>query len=123
MPGLSISSGMYSHVFAVRFDKSVPTAAQVRFLAELFELPTAVEGRATDVYWCMLTHEGFCEFYSNTLEATDLIRERLRNAEQQGFLKQVKPGFGSAIRFCRRVVAGIFASAMRAISRRQDQSI
>jgi hypothetical protein len=106
---------MYSHVFAIQFEKSITAAAQVGFLAALFELPVIDGGLATDVYWCMLDHEGFCEFYSNTPRATELLSRRIGDAEQQGLLKQVNPGIGSAFRFCSRIAAGILASAMRAI--------
>jgi hypothetical protein len=75
-------------------------------------------GKETDIYWCKLTIDGFAEFYSNSLSATDFVRDRLKQAELDGILVFREPGWGSGLRFFSRVVSGLTTATVRAIFRR-----
>ena len=86
----------------------------MRFLAELFELPERNGGRASDIYWCLLGYKGFVEFYSNTPKATELLDQRIREAEANGILRQIAPGLGSTLRFLSRLLVSLSLGIVRA---------
>lgn len=87
----------------------------MRFLAELFELPERYGGQASDVYWCFLSYDGFVEFYSNTPKATEMLENRMHEAEANGILKQVAPGLGSTLRFLSRLLSGLLIEVVKVI--------
>lgn len=77
---------MYSHTFCFTFAKSVPPAARLRFLAELFEAAEQIGERARDIYWYEIRHNGKVTFNSNTVSLTDELYRRLHAAEERGVL-------------------------------------
>jgi hypothetical protein len=109
---------MYSEVFNLQFDKTLSARAQARFLADLFEAHVSIGGKETDIYWCMVSVDGFVEFYSNSPAATDWFSERLSQAELDGTLVLINPGWGSGLRFLNRMIGGLLQASVRAIFRR-----
>ncbi len=102
---------MYSHIFNFSFAEANTQAKRMRFLADLFEEVDANGSRASDVYWCTVSYLGAVEFYSNTLETTKLVEQRLIEAEIHGHITQSKPGLKSVLTFFSRMSGGlIFAS-------------
>lgn len=109
---------MYSHVFNFTYAKSLSLADQLRFAAELCELPEKLGYRPTDIYWLRLTIDGEVELYSNRPTLTTEIEARLKEAEGRGLLRQSAPGWRSGLLFLGRVVSGFARAALRAVIRR-----
>ena len=104
--------GMYSHVFSFQFAEDVSLAGRTRFLSELFQTPEQTDAGTSALYWLKMNIRGGVEFYSSCPSVTEMIRQRLGEAEVCGMLTVHSPGLSSGLTFLSRMITSLWSGAV-----------
>ncbi len=104
---------MYAEIFRFRFCDFLSPSDRMQFLSELFQVPEHIGSRVDDIYWYEMKYDGTVEFYSNSIDVTRAIEERLADAEERGVLKRLTLGIGSGLSFYGRIFFGLGGAALR----------